>query len=84
MKTELKHGYSGSCDPSKTNWSFKTFSVGIFQWVPRSSGEGFKKGKVLVRVEGFTNDPEKVYSKAQEICEQLDKGTYNGKKSVTA
>jgi hypothetical protein len=87
MKEVLKHDYSGSCSPQYAGQqvlsSQNTFSVGIFQWLPKSSGKGLKKSAVIVRVKGYISEPEKVYQKAKDICTQLDEGTYKGKKTVS-
>lgn len=81
------HDYSGACAPETTSsgrsktHGFETFSVGIFEWLEKSRG-GVKKGKVKVRVSGPTSEPEKVYTCAKAICVALDKGAYDGPKSV--
>lgn len=82
-----KHDFDGNCAPSAdgvlTYTAQETFSVGIFEWVPTSSGKGCKRGAVKVRVKGPFSDPEKVYSKARAIAGELDAGTYAGPKNVT-
>lgn len=82
MKEQGKHDYSGSCAPGKTAFHNNTFSVGIFRWVAKASGNGVKKSAVIVRVSGSTSAPENVYNKAREICAALDIGTYSGPKFV--
>ena len=79
-----KHMWSGSCDPKKMRFQgiFQTFSVGIFEMVPRRGLPGTKRGKVKVRVSGSASDPDAVYGKARAIAEQLDAGTYTGPKTV--
>jgi len=81
-----KHYWEGECDPTnvKNKWSFRTFSVGIFEWMQKAGGKGGKKGKVKVRVKGSVAEAEKVYNLANEIARQLDAGTYAGKKIVKA
>ena len=76
------HDYteSGICGP---NSPWETFSVGVFEWVPRGSGKGTKRSKAKVRVKGPTRTPEMVYAKAREIADSLDAGTYAGPKTVT-
>jgi len=61
----------------------ESFSVGIFQCVPRNSGKGGKKSAVKVRVRGYVSQPTKVYDRAKEIIIALDAGTYTGPKNVT-
>lgn len=48
-----------------------TFSVGIWQWLPKAGGKGLKRSRTI-RVTGYTADPERVYAKAQELCERLN------------
>ncbi len=85
MNKELnKHDYDGQCTPGSGNSAaYNSFSVGIFKWVAKSGGNGLKRTKAIVRVKGSVSAPQNVYEKAKEICEQLDNGTYNGKKTIT-
>ena len=91
MKNEItdkhqanKHGFSGSCLPGESahRLTFATFSVGIFEWVPKASAKGLKKSLVKVRVQGPRAEPELVLAKAREICALLDAGIYIGSKTV--
>lgn len=79
-----KHGYDGKCAPdgSEYNYPWKTFSVGVFEWLPMAKGKSLKKGKVKVRVAGRTNEAERVYKRANTIVDMLDRGEYNGPKTV--
>ncbi|HEV8292042.1 MAG TPA: DUF4304 domain-containing protein [Tepidisphaeraceae bacterium] len=52
---------------------FDTFSVGIFQWLPKASGKGMKMSKGIARVLGYTAEPERVYEKAVQICARLNR-----------
>lgn len=93
MKKAYKHDYSGSCVPGSVNISYTksgkhytgqhTFSVGIFQWLPKSSGKGLKKSAVKFRIKGNVNDAEKVYKKAKECCKMMDDGLIFKTKSMT-
>lgn len=80
-----KHDFEGNCAPEETGTirNQETFSVGIFQWVPKSSGKGCKRSAVKVRVKGPFHKPSAVYAKAGEIVSALDAGTYSGPKNVT-
>ncbi len=83
-----QHDYHGACAPGNawlalTSRHFR-FSVGCFQYLPKASGSGVKRGPVKVRITGFTHSPELVYEKAAEVCRQLDAGTYNGPRNITA
>ena len=60
----------------------KTFSVSIFQWIPKSSAKGLKKGPKKVRVIGPVSDPDLVYEIAREIVKDLDHDRYDGPKTV--
>ena len=83
---EGKHDFDGSCAPFGREAFFgqKTFSVGIFQWLRKSSGKGLKRGPVKVRVSGYVSDADKVYARARLIVGELDRGEYRGTKNVTA
>lgn len=77
----MKHDYDGACKPGGF-FRYSTFSVGIFELVPKASGKGTKRGKVKVRVSGPTESPELVYTKAAEIAALLDAGKYTGPRHV--
>lgn len=81
------HDFDGHCAPGGSGAAYfggqATFSVGVFQWVPKSHSNGLKRGPVKVRVKGRCSDPELVYAKAREIASALDAGTYRGPKHVT-
>ncbi len=64
--------------------NFKTFSVGVFLWIPTRSKGGIKRGAAKVRVSGpVSHDGLKlVYDKALEVANALDAGTYTGPKLV--
>lgn len=81
---KVLHGYAGNCAPAETGGrcSYFTFSVGVFPLIPKAGGKGTKRGKTLVRVQGYTEKPEAVYSKAREIISLLDAGKYDGPKLV--
>ena len=81
-----KHGFDGNCAPGAlgTIRNQDTFSVGIFEWLPKSGGKGCKRSTVKVRVKGCFSDPDKVYAKAREIASLLDEGQYIGPKTVMA
>jgi hypothetical protein len=79
-----KHDYSGSWAPDKSHHAAETFSVGIFRWVPKASGNGLKKTAVKMRVRGYSSDPKQVYRLAEIFCDMLDRGEDPGVKSVYA
>lgn len=62
---------------------YQTFSVGIFEWLPKSSGKGGKKGVAKVRVSGDVSNSVNVFAMADKIKRELDSGTYQGNKNVT-
>ena len=55
-----------------------TFSIGIFQWVPRSSRKGLKRGKVQFRVKGLVSDPQAAILKADRICAERNFAAESG------
>jgi len=79
-KEIYKHGFSGACSPGRGGSFNSTFSVGCFQWLPKSRS-GLKKSKVKYRIIGSTNDGNLVYERAREICRMLDDGWIPVKKS---
>lgn len=85
MKEAYKHDYSGSCAPKprRDYLAHHTFSVGIFQWLPKSSGKGLKKSAVKFRVKGNVNNAEAVYKMARGFCLIMNNGFIPEKKSMT-
>lgn len=81
MSKELgKHDFGGSCLDHNSTWC-NTASVGCFEWLRASCGQ-LKRGKVKVRVSGPIHMADQIKAKAEEICNQLDAGTYTGPKNV--
>lgn len=80
-----KHDVRGACAPGG-EWAgagkYRTFSLGVFEWVPKGNGKGTKKGPVKVRVSGSTENHAAVFAKAREIAAALDAGAYSGPKAV--
>lgn len=79
-----RHGWVGKVDPCLKASVFDSFSVGVFEWLPKVSGRGLKRSKVKVRVVGPVLFPERVYEKAYEVMSLLDVGRYYGPKRVVA
>ena len=75
---EGKHDYDGAC---AGNTNMATFSVGIFQYVRKSSGKSLKRGPVKYRVKGPSHMADHVYARAKHVCKLLDNGADMGKKS---
>lgn len=67
--------WSGAHDPgNEESPRHKTFSVGCFQWIPRTGvRHGLKKGKVAKRFYGKTWDTDSVYYAAREWCEEQNR-----------
>lgn len=61
----------------------KTFSIRIFQWIPKSDGKSMKEGTGLVRIVGSKELYDKMLLKAEEVVSLLDAGLYKGKKTIT-
>jgi hypothetical protein len=71
-KKAYQWDYEGHYDPARRQqFHSNTFSVGIFQWLPKKSG-GLKKGTVHKRIRGFTSQPQEVYDKAIAECNRLN------------
>ena len=89
MITVGHYGIDGACAPRESSGPTvpflalqETFSVGIFQLIPKRSGAGTKRGKVVVRVKGPTSHPDEVWRRARQIAEDLDAGICTGPKTV--
>lgn len=78
-----KHYFDGACVPRVDGYCrWETFSLGIFEAV--SGSRGVKRGKVKVRVKGYTSQPAAAFIVAKEIVTLLNAGKYNGPKNVDA
>ena len=74
-KEAYKHDFDGACAPGWLGTiGQQTFSVGIFQWLPKANGKGLKRSPVCYRVKGSVSNDHKVYKRAREVCRLLDKG----------
>jgi len=73
--------FDGQCAPGKLWSGGLTFSVGIFQWIPKRGGRGLrgeiKHGPVVQRVKGSTSNPNEVFNKAREIVEDMNRRGVN-------
>jgi hypothetical protein len=69
-----EYDYEGSCAPGGVaNYQGQlTFSVGVFQWIPKANGVGLKRGRVVRRIRGYVNNPDMVYTQAKKLCEELN------------
>ncbi len=76
--SEFKPGdyaFDGSCNPDRhavrmLEGRYETFSVGVFQWKAKSRG-GIKRGPVLCRFKGRTDNSSIVYGNAQFYIDGL-------------
>lgn len=70
--------FDGACQPklisgvSTSTHGYHSFSVGVFQWIAKSSGKGLKRSKSIKRFSGSVNDYEMVYAKAELFCIDKD------------
>jgi hypothetical protein len=79
----MEHDFEGMCAPGGPDeYGPKTFSLGIFEVIPKKSGIGTKRGKVKARVGGYSNNPGPVYKRARQIVALLNAGEYDGPKTV--
>ena len=78
MKLDLAPGvwdFDGACAPQKAHAGhWETFSLGIFQWIPKANGKGLKRGKVFRRVRGRTDSPDEAFALARLIVAELNGG----------
>ena len=66
------YGKNAPSEDSTNRLYWHTFSLGIFQWVPRASGNGLRRGQVVRRVVGKRSDPKPVYDAARAVCDELN------------
>lgn len=68
--------FDGGCKPKILDRSpssmYATFSVAVFQWLPKSSGKGLKRSKSIKRISGRVNEYAQVYARAELFC--VEKG----------
>lgn len=75
-KEPYQWDFSGACSPggpAQLACGQQTFSVGIFQWVPKAGGKGLKKSAVKYRLKGSFHNPEELYARAQAKCDELNR-----------
>ena len=65
--------YDGYCAPHNTSSdAFETFTLGVFQWLPKASRKGLKRGKVVERIKGTRHNPSLAYDKAERRIAELN------------
>lgn len=72
MNTPTTFQWDYERNPWENNEAALTFSVGVFQWLPKASGKGLKKSKTI-RIKGFVAESKRVYEKAAQLCEKLNR-----------
>lgn len=76
MKEPIAYQYDfvGAYDPTKKSvpFSSETFSVGVFQWLLKSTRKGLKKSAVVKRFRGPVSHPEEVHAAAQAYCDKMN------------
>ena len=75
-----KHDFDGECVPTGAS-AWRTFSVGVFQWVPTAGGQGLKRSPVKYRIRGDASNPEPTFARAREVCRMMDDGWVPRKKA---
>lgn len=78
-----KHDFDKESAEKFAGWGGKSFSVNIFQWGLKTNKKEMKPLKCVVRVSGSPTAKEKVFSLCETIVQQLDNGTWEGRKSVS-
>lgn len=51
---------------------WRSFSVGVFQWICARSG-GLKKSRMPLRIRGYTSEPGRVKEQVQAVVDQLNR-----------
>lgn len=78
-----KHDYDKqSAEVFANAVSFNSFSIGIFKWVLSNDGKRLKRGKVVVRIQAPTGKKEEAFKFAENVVNDLDNGTWDGRKTV--
>lgn len=72
MSTPTPFQWDFERTPCDSNHAALTFSVGVFQWLPKASAKGLKKSKTI-RVKGYVADPGRVYEMAEQLCQRLNR-----------
>ena len=67
MNSPVAYRWDYEQNPRDGDGDAITFSVGVFQWLPKTSGAGLKKSK-SIRVKGYVAEHERVYRKAEQLC----------------
>lgn len=49
-----------------------TFSVGIYQWIPKSTRKGLKKTGAIIRVVCSSNNPKPGLVRARALCDYMN------------
>lgn len=57
--------FDGGCAPHRARGNYSTFTLGVFQWLPKAGGKGLKRGPVAKRFGGYSSDPAPVYARAR-------------------
>ncbi len=76
-KKAYEWDFCGDCAPGIGRYEMtaqRTFSLGIFQWIPRVGAfdDRLKKGKVVMRIKGKVKDAERVIARAKAECARLN------------
>lgn len=75
-KKPYRWDFGGACMPTEgynpVVAKQKTFSLGIFQWMPKASGKGLKWSKTVKRIKGDFRSPEQAFSRAIARCKELN------------
>lgn len=62
----------GAYDPAhRKQWGMQTFSIGVFQWLPKKEG-GVKRGKSVARFTGPIGQAQDIYAQARAFIAQQE------------
>lgn len=80
---EYEWDFSGHCAPGEDGrtirGTYTTFTLGIFQWIPKKKGTGLKRGKVQKRVKGYVSYPKEAYETARAIVTENNLAQFGSK-----
>lgn len=62
-----KYDFDGACAPHQPHYTgnCETFTLGVFQWLPKAGNKGLKRGRVFYRIKGFRGFASQAYETAR-------------------
>jgi len=77
-----KYDYNRESCEEVLSRGFATFSIAIFQLVPKSGKKQLKRGKTAVRIIADCQNKDAAFSMADKVVKLLDIGEWDSRKTV--